>query len=108
MGEILEARPAEGERRLASSNVFKITTLGSLEEATDLYPLIGLLAAELNSSVLVTVAFSPSSEYSGSVEKLSGTTTTWYVPGLEASAFFSRSSSEVSSANAGRGSRGEK
>ena len=70
---------------------------------------VGLLATELLISVLMTIGFSiRSSAYSGSVEKLSGITTTWYVPGLEASAFLSRSSSEVSRAKGGRQSLGEK
>jgi hypothetical protein len=108
VGETLDVLPAEGERRATSSNVFRMTTLGSWVLLFDMCP-VGLLATELPISVLVTIGFSiRSSAYSGSVEKLSGITTTWYVPGLEASAFLSRSSSEVSRAKGGRESLGEK
>lgn len=91
------------ERRATSSNVLRITTLGSSVALFSGWMPMGLLVTErLDSRALSDLALSESSAYSGSAEKLSGTTTTWYVPGLEASAFFSRSSSEVSSAKAGR------
>lgn len=98
VGEIFKVFPLNGERRVPSSKVFKMTTLGSSSLTSPLAVLVGLLAAELlHSLVGFDLARSiASSAYSGSAEKLSGVITTWYVPGLKASAFFSRSSSEVS------------
>jgi hypothetical protein len=107
VGETLGVRPLEEDRRVTSSKVFKITTLGSVPaslSALDL--LVGLLVTEPLASDL---DFSEaSSTYSGRVEKLSGITTTWYVPGLEASAFLSRSSSDVRREKAGSASLEEK
>jgi hypothetical protein len=107
VGETRGVRPFEAERRVASSKVFKITTLGSVPislSALDL--LVGLLTTEpLASDLDLSDA---SSTYSGRVEKLSGIATTWYVPGLEASAFLSRSSSDVRRQKAGSASREEK
>lgn len=111
VGEILEILPFDGERLVASSKVFKITTLGSppLTLESPLAALVGLLATELLRSLGFDLNFSiASSAYSGSEEKLSGVMTTWYVPGLKASAFFSRSSSEVSRAKGGSESPDEK
>jgi hypothetical protein len=106
VGEIPKVFPLDGERRVTSSNVFNITTLGS----SPLAALAGLLAAELlRSLVELDLAFSiASSAYSGSEEKLSGVITTRYVPGLTPSAFFSLSSSEVSREKGGRESLEEK
>lgn len=108
MGETRETLPMDDERRVASSNVFKITKLGSsFDTFAPLSPLrlrlMGLMSADRWNSPedLGFVLSVLSSAYSGRVEKLSGTTTTWYVPGLVASAFLSRSSSVVSSAKGG-------
>jgi hypothetical protein len=111
VGEILKVFPLDGERRVASSKVFKITTLESSPPLqSPLATLVGLLAAELlRSLVELDLAFSiVSSAYSGSEEKLSGVITTRYVPGLTPSAFFSLSSSEVSREKGGRESLEEK
>lgn len=63
---------------------------------------------EYTVSVTVEVGFSASSAYSGSELKLSGTMITWYVPGVQVSAFLSRSSSEVNNEKAGSASPREK
>jgi hypothetical protein len=111
VGEIRDILPL-GERRVTSSKVFKITTLGSLPRALHslLAALVGLLATELLQSLeALDLDFSfGSSAYSGSDEKLSGVITTWYVPGVKASAFFSRSSSDVSREKGGSESPREK
>jgi len=106
-GEALGVRPLEDDRRVTSSKVFKITTLGSVPATLSaLGLLMGPLATEpLASDLDLSDA---SSTYSGRVEKLSGTTTTWYVPGLEVSAFLSRSSSDVRREKAGSASAEEK
>jgi hypothetical protein len=107
VGEIL-IFPVDGERRVASSKVFKITTLGSSSTQSGLAVIVGLLVALLH-SLGFDLGFSiVSSAYSGREEKLSGVITTWYVPGLNASAFFSRSSSEVSMEKGGSESPREK
>lgn len=112
VGEILVIFPLDGERRVASSKVLKMTTLGSspLTLESPLVALVGLLATELLHSLVGfdLVFSSASSAYSGREAKLSGVMTTWYVPGLNASAFFSRSSSEVRREKGGRESPGEK
>lgn len=111
VGEILDSLPL-GERRVTSSKAFKITTLGSSPRTLHslLAALVGLLATELLQSLeALDLDFSfGSSAYSGSDEKLSGVITTWYVPGLKASAFFSRSSSDVSREKGGNESPREK
>lgn len=98
-------------RRVVSSNRGKTTMLGSPET----------LAASMGDSLLKLLAseaaneprrngdnrklfMSGSSLYSGMCWKLSGLTTTLYVPGLIRSAFRSRSSSVVRFANGGRSS----
>jgi hypothetical protein len=112
VGENLDSLPFDGERRVTSSKVFKMTTLGS--SPLTLHSLrtadVGLFAAELLHSLAgLDLDFSnASSAYSGSAEKLSGVITTWYVPGLKASAFLSLSSSEVSREKGGRESPREK
>jgi hypothetical protein len=109
VGDTCEVLPAEGERRVTSSNVFRMTTLGSsVGSVSVLITLTGLPATEYTDSVTVALGFSASSAYSGSELKMSGTMITWYVPGVVASAFLSRSSSEVNSENAGRASPREK
>lgn len=109
VGENLEILPFDGERRVVSSKVFRITTFGSSLtlhslRATD----VGLVAAELLHSLADFDLNLSSSAYSGNEEKLSGVITTWYVPGLKASAFLSRSSSEVRVEKGGRESPREK
>lgn len=75
VGEILDVRPVDEDHRATSSNVFKITTLGSLPASLSvLISRVGLLVTELLGSDLGLSA--ASSAYSGSAEKLSGITTT--------------------------------
>lgn len=109
VGETRDVRPADEERLATSSKVLRITVLGSSPALPSKFDLVGLFVAEeLESRALLGLTLSNSSAYSGNAEKLSGTTITWYVPGLEASALRSRSSSEVSREKAGRGSDAEK
>lgn len=109
VGESREVRPVEEERRVTSSKVFNMTTLGSsVKSFSVLITLIGLLATEYTDSVTVDLGFSASSAYSGNELKLPGTMITWYVPGVVVSAFLSRSSSQVNSEKAGRASPREK
>lgn len=109
VGETREVLPAEDERRVTSSKVFRMTTLGSsVGSVSVLTTLTGLLVTEYTDSVTVDLGFSASSAYSGNKLKLSGTMITWYVPGVVVSAFLSRSSSEVNSEKAGRASPREK
>lgn len=79
VGETRGILPVDEDRRVVSSNIFRTTTLGSsLGIASDLMPLIGLVATELtDSGTPFDRDRSPSSEYSGKPEKLSGVTTTW-------------------------------
>lgn len=75
VGDTRGVRPLEDDRRVTSSKVFKITTLGSVPtslSALDL--LMGLLTTELLASDLDRSDIS--STYSGRAEKLSGITTT--------------------------------
>lgn len=109
VGETREVLPVEDERRVTSSKVFRMTTLGSsVGSVSVLTTLTGLLVTEYTDSVTVDLGFSASSAYSGSELKLSGTMITWYVPGVVVSAFLSRSSSDVNSEKAGRASPREK
>ena len=94
-----------------SSNFFKITTFGSSVSLHASSPLRSLLCLLLFRDAvpdsppklwcLISSSSSASSEYSGKLAKLSGLTTTWYVPGELASAFSSRSMSEVNDAKGG-------
>lgn len=109
VGETREVLPVEDERRVTSSKVFRMTVLGSsLASFSILITLTGLFVTEYTVSVTFELGFSASSAYSGSELKLSGTMITWYVPGMEISAFLSRSSSEVNNENAGSASPREK
>jgi hypothetical protein len=109
VGDTLEVLPVEDERRVTSSKVFNMTTLGSsVGSFSVLITLTGLLVTEYTDSVKVALCFSASSAYSGNELKLSGTIITWYVPGVVISAFRSRSSSQVNSEKAGRASPREK
>jgi hypothetical protein len=109
VGETCEVLPVEDERRVTSSKVFRMTVLGSsLASFSVLIALTGLFVTEYTVSVTVELGFSGSSAYSGSELKLSGTMITWYVPGVEISAFLSRSSSEVNNEKAGSASPREK
>lgn len=109
VGETREVLPVEDERRVTSSKVFRMTVLGSsLASFSVLITLTGLFVTEYTVSVTVELGFSASSAYSGSELKLSGTMITWYVPGVEISAFLSRSSSEVNNEKAGSASPREK
>jgi hypothetical protein len=109
VGDTREFLPVEDERRVTSSKVFSMTTVGSsVRSFSVLITLTGLLVTEYTDSVTVDLCFSASSVYSGNELKLSGTMITWYVPGVVVSAFLSRSSSQVNSEKAGRASPREK
>lgn len=77
VGDTRDVLPVDEERLVTSSNVFKMTTLGSsLVSFSVLMTLTGLLITEYTDSVTVDLALSASSVYSGSELKLSGTITT--------------------------------
>lgn len=105
LGDGLDALQWEDGRRVLSSNLARITTLGSsvsilFSRSSPLLPLTMELVTEPPRSRTLEPSIE-SSAYSGRPEKLSGLTMTWYVPGLYASAFRSRSSSEVNDAKGG-------
>jgi hypothetical protein len=78
VGDTREVLPVEDERRVTSSKVFKMTTLGSsVASVSGLMTLTGLLVTEYTDSVTVDLDLSASSTYSGSELKLSGTIITW-------------------------------
>lgn len=78
VGENLNSLPFDGERRVASSKVFRMTTFGSSLALHSLRTIdVGLLAAELLHSLAGLDLDFSSSAYSGRDEKLSGVMTTW-------------------------------